>query len=122
MKKIFAIATTIVALFSFYSTQQVYPHEEEKQARQIFEMSGKKVICRLEKKVISGTISQKELKLLYDIFTFYLREIVKENIAIEEEEIIFRAFKETALYYRSCSEEERRKEFESHRKKCGQDA
>lgn len=119
MKKIIIGISPLLVLIAIYSTQIVHSQTEEKQPRQIFEVSGQQVICRLEKKVITGTISQKELKLLYDIFIFYLKEIVKEDLTLEEEELVYKAFRETALFYRKCSEEERKKELESYREKCG---
>lgn len=91
---------------------------DEKSSRQIFEMSGKGVICRLEEKMIKGTITQKELNLLYDIFIYYSKEIVQEEISPRDEEVFYEAFKATELYYKTCPPEEKKRDLEVLRQKC----
>jgi len=93
-------------------------HAQERMPRKMFEMSGQAVICKLEEKMIRGTISQKELKLLYDIFLYYTKEIVKEEISPRDEEVFFEAFTATERYYKTCPPEDRERDLKVLSDKC----
>ena len=84
----------------------------------VFEMSGKALICELEKRFIYGTITNQETRLLANIYIFYSREMSKKEITPLEEETIYQSFKSTAEFFKQSPPEEKQAEIKAYRARC----